>query len=264
MPFIQVVQPWFLSCNNSLTSFFFTFKIIAYLKDKGPICRCVQMFWTYLFFCDWLGMSKSFDLGFSLGMFYQRSTNMPLWMIKWLTNFPMHLSRFHKLIFKNVSPTLKDWARGDKYGKKCALILYWSLKNETHLWRQGMWFLVHVPSYLHVKLFVYDVCDLCLIESFNFVIYNFFFPLLTLNWNLIVQKCLYVDDNELVHNVFMAVLTFSFVIELPSCGKLISFHIIVGKCNNDDCGIYCQYFHRLFYNYNPFFSHVLDLTFNIV
>lgn len=71
-------------------------------------------------------------------------------------------------------------------------------------------------------------------------------------------------DNELVHNVFMAVLTFSSVIELPSCGKLISFLIIVGKCNNNDCGIYLQYFHKFFYNYNPFSSHVLDLSFNIV
>jgi hypothetical protein len=69
-------------------------------------------------------MSKSFDLGFSLGMFYQRSTNMPLRMIKWLINSPMHLSRFHKLILKNVSPSLKDWAREDKHGKKLALILY--------------------------------------------------------------------------------------------------------------------------------------------
>jgi hypothetical protein len=24
--------------------FFFIFKIIAYVKNKGPICRCVQMF----------------------------------------------------------------------------------------------------------------------------------------------------------------------------------------------------------------------------
>jgi hypothetical protein len=140
------------------------------------------------------------------------------------------------------------------------LILYWSPKNETHLWRQGRWFLVHVPSYLHVKLFVYNVYDLCLIESFHFVIYSLFFPLMTLNWNLIIQKYLYVDDNELVHNVFMVVLTFSYVIKLPSCGKFI----IVGKCNNNDCGIYPQYFHKFFYNYNPFSSHVFDLTFNIV
>ncbi len=224
------------------------------------VCKCFELF----FFCDFLGMSKSFDIGFSLGMFYQRSTNMPLWMINWLTSSPMHLSRFHKLILKNISPTLKDWTRGDKHGKKLALIPYWSPKNETHLQRQGMWILVHVPSYLHVKLFVYDVCDLCLIESFHFIIYSLFFPLMTLNWNLIVQKYLYVDDNELVHNVFMAVLTFSYVIELPSCGKLISFHIIVRKCNNNDCGIYPQYFHRFFYNYNPFSSHVLDLAFNIV
>ncbi len=167
-------------------------------------------------------------------------------------------------IKKYITYLKKDWTRGDKHGKKLALIPYWSPKNETHLQRQGRWFLVHVPSYLHVKLFVYDVRDLCLIESFHFIIYSLFFPLMTLNWNLIVQKYLYVDDNELVHNVFMAILTFSYVIELPSCGKLISFHIIVRKCNNNDCGIYPHYFHSFFYNYNPFFSHVLNLAFNIV
>jgi len=46
---------------------------------------------------------------------------------------------------------------------------------------EDKWFLVHVPSYLHVKLFVYDVCDLCLIESFHFVIYSLFFVVMTLN-----------------------------------------------------------------------------------
>ncbi len=64
-------------------------------------------------FCDFFGMSKSFDICFSLGMFYQRSTNMPLWMIKWLTSSPMHLSRFHKLILKNISPTLKKIGQGE-------------------------------------------------------------------------------------------------------------------------------------------------------
>jgi hypothetical protein len=35
--------------------------------------------------------------------------------------FPHALSRFHKLILKNVSPSLKDCARGDKHGKKTCL-----------------------------------------------------------------------------------------------------------------------------------------------
>jgi hypothetical protein len=57
-----------------------------------------------------------------------------------------------------------------------------------------------------------------------------------------------LSDNELVHNDFMAISTFSYVIGVPSCGKLISFLIIVGKYNNNDYGIYLQYFHKFFYN----------------
>jgi hypothetical protein len=121
-----------------------------------------------------------------------------------------------------------------------------------------MYLLICMWNYLFIMFVI------CLVQSFHFVIHSLFFPLVTFNWNHIVKKYLYVDDNELVHNVFVAVLTFSYVIELPSCGKLISFLIIVGKCNNNDCAIYLQYFQRFFNNYNPSSSHVLDLAFNIV